>query len=231
MKRIVPLILALLVLSACGAGAAEPTPADTSGSTSPSDISTQNTLPPVEPGESYYARWARSALEDLRENEFWDDEYRIRETVTMYIDLWYDRQYELGCTNYSVFNDFFDAESEGYADLVYHSTEARRLGLMHLTSDFGPVVWHNYDLTFDELEVDGDTARVAVRSHARELEEDYSGMFSGMSFFWIDLRRVDGVWLMTDISPNSIYGDERHGTYEDLLDSIAELEAELGSEE
>ena len=230
-KRIIPLILALLLLPACGeeqqyAAPAEPTPAETVGSTSPSDIPSQNTPPPVEPGESYYANWARSALANLRENEYWDDEHKIRDTVTMYIDLWYDRQYELDCTDYSVFDDFFDTESEGYADLIYHSTEARCLGLMHCSSVFGPVVWHNYDLTIDNLEVDGETARVTVRSLFRELWENYFGMPSGMYTFRIDLRRVDGVWLMTDISPNSIYGDERHGTYDDLLDNIAELEAE-----
>ena len=85
---------------------------------------------------------------------------------------------------------------------------------------------HNYDLTIDNLEVDGETARVTVRSLFRELWENDFGMPSGMYTFRIDLRRVDGVWLMTDISPNSIYGDERHGTYDDLLDNIAELEAE-----
>ena len=55
-KRIIPLILALLLLPACGeeqqyAAPAEPTPAETVGSTSPSDIPSQNTPPPVEPGE------------------------------------------------------------------------------------------------------------------------------------------------------------------------------------
>ena len=243
MKRKLTAILAsalvLTLLAACGTDepAATPTPptptaepAATPSPTSelsatPPDIVVQTPTPQRE-GESRYAAYARAELEDLRGNEYLDDENKIRDTVTMYMDLWYDRMYNPEYTDYSVFEKFFDEAAEGYPHLQYHCTEARYLALM-IADD--PVAWYDYDIDIESVELEGNTAVAEVRSPFRSLSENYNGMSSGLFSFWITLEKTDGVWFVTDISPDSIYGSDRHGSYDELLESIEELEAEYGS--
>ena len=230
MKRLIPLLLAMLILSACGTPASEPTPTpsvDIAGST-PEDL-VKITLPPYDAEVSAYARWVRPALKELRENEAMNDEDKVHGIVTMYIDLWYDRQYQYDCTDYSVFKAFFDENAEGYENLAYHSTEARYIALSDALSGAGPVVWNVHHIELTTVELDEDSAVINVRSPYREICLNYAGMPRGLNTYRISLGKVDGVWYLTDIEPNSIYGSDRHGTYDELLETIDELEAEYAA--
>ena len=221
MKRIIPLALALLLLAACSTPAAQPT-ATVEASHTPSPVP----VPPEIGGESPYAAYVRDELEELRGNVYRDDEDKIRDTVTMYMDLWYDRMYNPEYTDYGVFGLFFDKTAEGYPHLQYHCMEARYLVLSDVVHVYGPVVWHDYDIDIASVALDGDTAVVEIRSPFRALSYKRQFMTSGMFYFWITLGKTDGVWFLTDISPDSIYGSDRHGSYDELLESIEELEAE-----
>ncbi len=235
MKRkhagIIALALALAMLTACGE-ASEPTSTPDATPTStpelsatPPDLAVQTPVPRRN-GESRYAAYARAELENLRGKEYLGDEDKIRDTVTMYMDLWYERMYNPEYTDYSVFDFFFDETAEGYPHLQYHCTEARYLALMN---EDDPVSWYDYDIDIESVEIDGCTAEIYVRCYDRSLHENYNGMSSGLIPFWITLEKTDGVWLMTDISPDSIYGSDRHGSYDELLESIEDLEAKYES--
>src|SRR5699024_486534 len=121
---------------------------------------------------------------------------------------------------------FFDKTAEGYPHLQYHCMEARYLVLSDVVHVYGPVVWHDYDIDIASVALDGDTAVVEIRSPFRALSYKRQFMTRGMLYLWITLGKTDGVWFLTDISPDSIYGSDRHGSYDELLESIEELEAE-----
>ena len=71
--------------------------------------------------------------------------------------------------------------------------------------------------------MDGNSASVTVSADYDIVRGDgSSGGMTNISFF--KLNKLDGVWYLSDMEPDSIYGSDRHGTYEELLEQIAALE-------
>lgn len=225
MKRIIPFVLILTLLTACGAPAAAPSPSATLGQCStPPDLTVQ-TPGTNGDGMSPYAAWATDELLRVRENEYLDDENKIIETVELFIYLSCEQICEPEYGRYRYFDAFFDKTSEGYENLIYNSTETRYLGLSDAEpTTYGPIVWYDYDVDILSVEIDGDTAKVEAIDHIRKLRENYSEMQIGAFYYYLDLRKVSGVWLMTDVFPVSRYSV--YGSYEELLGSIAEMEEE-----
>lgn len=214
MKRVIPLLLTLLILSACGVPAAEPTPSSTPQTP---DINGD--------GMSPYAAWATEELLRVRENEYMDDENKIIETVELFIYLSCEQICEPEYGRYLHFDAFFDKTSEGYENLIYNSTETRYLGLRDAEpTTYGPIVWYNYDVDILSVEIDGDTAKVEAIDQIRKLRENYGEMQTGTFYYYLDLHKVGGVWLMTDVFPVSRYSV--YGSYDELLETIDELEAQ-----
>ena len=227
MKRMIPFILIFALLNACGAPAAEPSPTP---SATPEQCSTPSDLTAQKPdtngdGMSPYAAWATEELLRVRENEYLDDENKIIETVELFIYLSCEQICEPEYGRYRHFDAFFDKTSEGYENLAYNSTETRYLGLMDAEPTmYGPIVWYDYDVKILSVEIDGDTAKVEAMDQIRKLRENYSGMQSGAFYYYLDLRKVSGVWLMTDVFPVSRYSV--YGSYDELVEAIKELEAQ-----
>lgn len=233
MKRTVILTLVMLILTACGVPAAEPSPSAAAVETqaptpeqysTPSDLTVQtpnrNTV-----GMSPYAVWATDKLGNVRQNPYMDDEERIRKTVELFIYLSCDQMYEPEYGRYEHFDAFFSKTSEGYENLMYNATETRYFGLMNTEpSMYGPIVWYDYDVDVMSVEIDGDTAKVEAKDHIQSLRENYSGMSSGTFYYYLDLCKVNGVWLMTDVFPVSRF--DGYVSYEELLETIAAMEEE-----
>ena len=132
----------------------------------------------------------------------------------------YDMFAEREC-RFPDFSPFLDPNGEGYEKLLYFVAETQYI---HLDDGFDEdVQWYNVDLDFESVEVDGNSASVTVRADYDIVRGDgSSGGMTNISFF--KLNKLDGVWYLSDMEPDSIYGSDRHGTYEELLEQIAALD-------
>lgn len=221
MKRLFSVIIALaLLLSACGAAQPAPTPAPT-----PSPVSTPAATPETNAASSELSplcSWALQELDEWRQSEYGTDNdvKHIKETVRLFLYMHYDMFAEREC-RFPDFSPFLDPNGEGYEKLLYFVAETQYI---HLDDGFDEdVQWYNVDLDFESVEVDGNSASVTVRADYDIVRGDgSSGGMTNISFF--KLNKLDGVWYLSDMEPDSIYGSDRHGTYEELLEQIAALE-------
>ena len=221
MKRLFPVIIALaLLLSACGAAQPAPTPAPT-----PSPVSTPAATPEPSAASSELSplcSWALQELDEWRQSEYGTDNdvKHIKETVRLFLYMHYDMFAEREC-RFPDFSPFLDPNGEGYEKLLYFVAETQYI---HLDDGFDEdVQWYNVDLDFESVEVDGNSASVTVRADYDIVRGDgSSGGMTNISFF--KLNKLDGVWYLSDMEPDSIYGSDRHGTYEELLEQIAALD-------
>ena len=221
MKRLFPVIIALaLLLSACGAAQPAPTPAPT-----PSPVSTPAATPETNAASSELSplcSWALQELDEWRQSEYGTDHdvKHIKETVRLFLYMHYDMFAEREC-RFPDFSPFLDPNGEGYEKLLYFVAETQYI---HLDDGFDEdVQWYNVDLDFESVEVDGNSASVTVRADYDIVRGDgSSGGMTNISFF--KLNKLDGVWYLSDMEPDSIYGSDRHGTYEELLEQIAALD-------
>lgn len=221
MKRLFPVIIALaLLLSACGAAQPAPTPAPT-----PSPVSTPAATPETNAASSELSplcSWALQELDEWRLSEYGTDNdvKHIKETVRLFLYMHYDMFAEREC-RFPDFSPFLDPNGEGYEKLLYFVAETQYI---HLDDGFDEdVQWYNVDLDFESVEVDGNSASVTVRADYDIVRGDgSSGGMTNISFF--KLNKLDGVWYLSDMEPDSIYGSDRHGTYEELLEQIAALD-------
>ena len=221
MKRLFPVIIALaLLLSACGAAQPAPTPAPT-----PSPVSTPAATPETNAASSELSplcSWALQELDEWRQSEYGTDNdvKHIKETVRLFLYMHYDMFAEREC-RFPDFSPFLDPNGEGYEKLLYFVAETQYI---HLDDGFDEdVQWYNVDLDFESVEVDGNSASVTVRADYDIVRGDgSSGGMTNISFS--KLNKLDGVWYLSDMEPDSIYGSDRHGTYEELLEQIAALD-------
>lgn len=225
MKRLFPVIIALaLLLSACGAAQPAPTPAPT-----PSPVSTPAATPQPTPETnaasselSPLCSWALQELDRLRQIDYARDNNvtHIKDTVRLFLYMHYDMFAEREC-RFPDFSPFLDPNGEGYEKLLYFVAETQYI---HLYEGYDEdVQWYNVDLDFESIEVDGNIASVTVSADYDTVRGDgSSGGMTNISFF--KLNKLDGVWYLSDMEPDSIYGSDRHGTYEELLEQIAALE-------
>lgn len=225
MKRLFPVIIALaLLLSACGAAQPAPTPAPT-----PSPVSTPAATPQPTPVTnaasselSPLCSWALQELDRLRQSEYGTDNdvKHIKETVRLFLYMHYDMFAEREC-RFPDFSPFLDPNGEGYEKLLYFVAETQYI---HLYEGYDEdVQWYNVDLDFESIEVDGNIASVTVSADYDTVRGDgSSGRITNIYFF--TLNRLDGVWYLSGIEPDSIFASGSHGTYEELLEQIAALE-------
>lgn len=229
MKRFIPVAMALaLLLAACGEDAPAPTSAQTEAVTPavtepavPSD-----TPQPERGGLSPTAEAALNELEFLRGSELAgeNDERLIRETLTYYFLMRNDMLCERG---YDVpdFTTFFDTSSPDYDKLVYNVDKARYFAMLAQVNGSPEYVWYNTTVTFNSLKIDGDTASAEVHDLLDMIYDGSDNMSAQGTTNYVDMRCVDGVWLITDITPTDTF--DGAVSHEELLEDIAELEAQL----
>lgn len=225
MKQLFPVIIALtLLLSACGAAQPAPTPAPT-----PSPMSTPATTPQPTPETdaasselSPLCSWALQELDRLRQSEYGTDNdvKHIKETVRLFLYMHYDmfveREYR-----FPDFSPFLDPNSESYEKLLYFVAETQYI---HLYEGYDEdVQWYNVDLDFESIEVEGNIASVTVSADYDTVRGDGSSRRITNIYFFT-LNRLDGVWYLSEIEPDSIFASGSHGTYEELLEQIAALD-------
>lgn len=225
MKRLFPVIIALaLLLSACGAAQPAPTPAPT-----PSPMSTPAATPQPTPETdaasselSPLCSWALQELDEWRQSEYGTDNdvKHIKETVRLFLYMHYDmfaeREYQ-----FPDFSPFLDPNGESYEKLLYFVAETQYI---HLYEGYDEdVQWYNVDLDFESVEVDGNSASVTVSAGYDTVRGDGSSRRITNIYFFT-LNRLDGVWYLSGIEPDSIFASGSHGTYEELLEQIAALD-------
>ena len=221
MKRLFPVIIALaLLLSACGAAQPAPTPTPT-----PSPVSTPAATPETNAASSELSTlcsWALQELDEWRQSEYGTDNdvKHIKETVRLFLYMHYDmfveREYQ-----FPDFSPFLDPNGEGYEKLLYFVAETQYI---HLYEGYDEdVQWYNVDLDFESIEVDGNIASVTVSADYDTVRGDGSSRRITNIYFFT-LNRLDGVWYLSEIEPDSIFASGSHGTYEELLEQIAALD-------
>ena len=229
MKRFIPVAMALaLLLAACGEDAPAPTSVQTEAVT---PAVTESAVPsdtpkPERGGLSPMAVAALNELEFIRGSELAgeDDERLIRETLTYYFLMRNDVLCERG---YDVpdFTTFFDTSSPDYDNLVYNVDKARYFAMLAQVNGSPEYVWYNTTVTFISLKIDGDTASAEVYDLLDMIYDGSDNMSAQGTTNYVDMRCVDGVWLITDITPADTF--DGAVSHEELLEDIAELEAQL----
>lgn len=226
-KRTATLALALmLVLAACGTAALSATPSPT-----PAETTLSESQQAASGGLSPETGVLLGSLEALRANgEGLDDERIIRDTLT-YFFLLYN---SLAARKHEGFDApdfaaFFDADSPNYGNALYYVDYARYLSLLAELSDTPGYSWYNTLLEFESLKIDGDTAEAQVHNLLYMIYEGNDMLSAQGDTPVIELKRVDGVWLISDIE-TAISFVNAH-THEYTLDRIAELETELAQKE
>ena len=229
MKRFIPVAMALaLLLAACGEDAPAPTSVQTEAVT---PVVTEPAVPPDTPqpergGLSPTAVAALKELEFIRGSELAgeNDERLIRETLTYYFLMRNDMLCERG---YDVpdFTTFFDTSSPDYDKLVYNVDKARYFAMLAQVNGSPGYVWYNTTVTFNSLKIDGDTASAEVYDLLDMIYDGSDTMSAQGTTNYVDMRCVDGVWLITDITPADTF--DGAVSHEELLEDIAELEAQL----
>lgn len=226
MKRaLLPAIALMLLLSACGVTPAPtPPPIETASvSTTPEAASvTPTPQPDAEPsGLSPFATVVLKQLKVTRDRWEDNDENMIRETLEYYFLLRNDVEYEPG---YAVpnFDPFFDESSPNYDDLVFDVDKARYYRLC--ADDCTGIAWYNTFVRFNSIEIDGDTARVEAYNLTYFVYEGANFMSGAGTTNYVELRKVDGVWRISDITAADSFHEMTHA---ELLEEIARLEGEL----
>ena len=229
MKRFIPVAMALaLLLAACGEDAPAPTSVQTEAVTpAVTEPAAPSDTPQPERGVlSPTAVAALKELEFIRGSELAgeDDERLIRETLTYYFLMRNDVLCERG---YDVpdFTTFFDTSSPDYDNLVYNVDKARYFAMLAQVNGSPEYVWYNTTVTFNSLKIDGDTASAEVYDLLDMIYDGSDTMSAQGTTNYVDMRRVDGVWLITDITPADTF--DGAVSHEELLEDIAELEAQL----
>ena len=220
MKRLAALALILaLCISACGTETAglSPTPEAT-----PLPTATPSPVEEASGGVSPLCTAVLRELRHVRSSEFRseDDEWQIRETLKYFFllrrNIDCEREYDI--PDFSV---FFDETSPDYDNLVYNIDKARYYRLLAEQDDTLDYVWYNCTLTIESLQIDGNTARAQVYDKMDMIYEGMRTMSGAGTTNYVELAKVDGVWLMTDI----LAADTFDGavTHEELLEMIDQL--------
>ena len=123
------------------------------------------------------------------------------------------------------FTTFFDTSSPDYDKLVYNVDKARYFAMLAQVNGSPEYVWYNTTVTFNSLKIDGDTASAEVYDLLDMIYDGSDTMSAQGTTNYVDMRCVDGVWLITDITPADTF--DGAVSHEELLEDIAELEAQL----
>ena len=227
MKRaLLSAVALMLLLSACGVAAAPtPPPIETASvSTTPEPTVTPTPEPAAETrGLSPFASVVFLHLKAARDRWEDDDENMIRETLEYYFLLKNDVEFVPG---YAVpdFAPFFDESSPDYDDLVFDVDKARYYRLLADVSDSPGLAWYNTFVRFNSIEIDGDTARVEAYNLRYFVYEGIRTHSVAGTTYYVELRKVDGVWLISGITAADSFHEMTHA---ELLEEIARLEQEL----
>ena len=152
------------------------------------------------PNAQEYLPAVKALISDLALVRLGDnDEQQVRETVRIYLMLKSELEYHPGWKEPN-FEIFFDTSSDNYASLAADLDYSRGVAEMMAGSGY-EVIWDNVTVDFNSVEIDGDRASVDCYCTVQYISSTVGDMLSGVGCqYWIELREVDGIWLLTDLS-------------------------------
>ena len=140
-----------------------------------------------------------SDLERLRGDELAGDERLVRESVRIYLETKSELEYRPGWKEPN-FEIFFDTGSPDYAALAADVDYSREMGEL-MAGNGLEVLSDSVNVDFSSVEINGDTASVDCYCTVEYLSASGGDTPSADGCrYWIELRKVDGVWLFTDLS-------------------------------
>ena len=140
-----------------------------------------------------------SDLERLRGDKLAGDEQLVRESVRVYLEIKSGLEYHPGWKEPD-FDIFFDAGSPDYAALAADVGYSREMGEL-MAGNGLEVLSDSVSVDFSSVEINGDTASVDCYCTVEYLSASGGDTPSADGCrYWIELSKVDGVWLFTDLS-------------------------------
>ena len=140
-----------------------------------------------------------SDLERLRGDELAGDERLVRESVRIYLEIKSELEYHPGWKEPD-FDIFFDTGSPDYAALAADVGYSREMGEL-MAGNGLEVLSDSVSVDFSSVEINGDTASVDCYCTVEYLSASGGDTPSADGCrYWIELSKVDGVWLFTDLS-------------------------------